>query len=77
MSSTVFTLSVILQFRTYRINSRKESCIKAYTRELIKFSYVQSIYFIYTGLIVCAILNLAYSKEYVFILRSIYIIHAV
>ena len=40
MSSTVFTLSVILQFRTYRVKSRKESCIKANTRELILLSTI-------------------------------------
>jgi len=68
MSSTVFTLSVILQFKTYRVKLRKESCIRVNTRELDK---VQSVYLIYTGLIVCATLNLAYPKEHVFALRSI------
>jgi len=33
---------------------------------------VQSIYLIYAGLIVCAILNIAYPKEYVLFIKLIY-----
>jgi len=40
-----------------------------FTQENSMKFQVQSIYLIYAGLIVYAILNLAYSKEYVFILR--------
>jgi len=48
-------------------------CLSYIYENLIKFQ-VQSIYFIYTRLIVHTTLDLVYSKEYISFIRSIYYI---
>ena len=55
---------------------KEESCIRVNIRELNEVSKY-NLPTLYARLIVHTILNLAYSKEYVFALKSIYIIHAV
>ena len=46
------------------IKTKDESCIGLIQENSMEFQ-VQSVYFIYTWLIVYTILNLAYSKEYI------------
>jgi len=48
-----------------KVKSKKESCIKIRQENSMKFQ-VWNVYLIYTWLIVCTKLNLAYSKEYVY-----------
>ena len=54
-----------------RVKSIKEPYIGLIQENSIKFQ-VQSVYLIYTRLIVYAILNLAYPKEYVYYILLIY-----
>jgi len=58
-------LSLMLQLKTYRVKSTKEPCIGLTQENLIKFQ-VQNVYLIYTWLMVCTTLNLAYPKEYIY-----------
>jgi len=53
------------------IKVKEELCIGFTQKNLIEFQ-VQSIYLIYTRLIVCIILNLVYPKEYVLSIRLTY-----
>ena len=51
--------------------AKKKSCIRFIQENLIK-SQVQSVYLIYTRIIVCVTQNLAYSKEYIYYMLLIY-----
>jgi len=59
-----------------RVKLRKEPYIGFTQENLIEFQ-VQSIYLIYTRLIVYAILNLAYPKEHVLTIKSTYSVYAI
>jgi len=67
---------MLLQFKTQSVKLRKEFCIRFTQENLIEF-YVQSIYLIYAGLMVCITLSLAYPKKYVLFIRSTYSVYAV
>ena len=56
--------------------SKEESYIRFTQDSSIEFQ-VQSIYLIYTGLIVCTTLNLPYSKKHISSIKSIYSKHSI
>ena len=58
------SIEFVLQLKSQSVKMKEESCIELTQENLIEFQ-LQSVYFIYTWLIVYIILNLAYSKEYI------------
>ena len=54
----------MLQLKSQSVKTKDKPCIELTQENLMEFQ-VQSVYLIYTWLIVHTILNLAYSKEHV------------
>ena len=63
-------------FKTQSVKSRKNLILELTQENLIEF-LVQSIYLVYTGLMVHTTLNLAHPKKYALFIRSICIKHAI